>query len=199
MPASSTLTTSISAPGATSSGLAQLPGLANGGASSLAPLPGLASSATASAASSVSLGLSASASNLAPLPSATQAPPAQVQNPADVSAPNPSPVAAPSGAFGGEAGVIPISAADGAAAPAAPTPGAGSESVVGGVGAGVGGTTGSVASAAPVLAGPPQAVTTPAPDQVNAGAKVSIDVSGLDLTSQLNLGNLLQQTVSVAR
>lgn len=85
---------------------------------------------------------------------------------------------------------------DGAPAPAA----SGQEGVVGGVGAGVGGTTTvATASAAPVLAGPPQAVTTPAPSQVNAGAKVSIDVSGLDLTSQLNLGNLLQQTVSVAR
>lgn len=66
--------------------------------------------------------------------------------------------------------------------------------MVGGVG--VGGTVGTASSADPV-AGPPQAVVTSAPDQVNAGAKVSIDVSGLTLTSQLNLGNLLQQTVSV--
>ena len=136
------------------SSLAPLPsqgGATESSATSLEPLP---SSTTAGAAAPI-VGAPVSASSLASLPGLASSLSDTLSVPTGNAAAV-TPVAAPAGAFGGNAGVIPIPSAAAAA---------------------------------------DASVTTPAVAN-GAGAGPTINVSGLTLSSQLNLGKLAQQTAT---
>ncbi|KAK0746397.1 hypothetical protein B0T18DRAFT_151117 [Schizothecium vesticola] len=152
-------------PNVPSSSLASLPALASsapGGGPTLQPLPGSAS--------------------LQPLPSSSSAPAAIVTRPA-VAGPAPPP---------------PAAALDSTLNLGAPIPGG---AAVATPAVGPGGSFGGLVGAVPIPGGTdaPPAVAQPAVDptvtvapDVAAGAQVNIDVSGLTLNSQLDLGNLVQ-------
>ncbi|KAK1830369.1 hypothetical protein QBC39DRAFT_411589 [Podospora conica] len=197
----------VAAPPAASAAPAAPPAVQNP-AAPLAPLPGSAASDPASALQPLPSSGGGPASALQPLPNL----PSSALAPLPSSGPALQPLpGGPSFSSSAPAAVTPPPAAGG---PPAPPPAAGLDSTLdlgapipgGGAPvatpvAGPGGSFGGEVGAVPIPGGTdaPPAVAQPAVDptvtvapDVAAGAQVNIDVSGLTLNSQLNLGNLVQ-------
>ncbi|KAK3382984.1 hypothetical protein B0T24DRAFT_29271 [Lasiosphaeria ovina] len=176
---SSSLLSLVTLPGASASPtLVPLPG-APAAASSLVPLGGASALSTALTSTPPAAATSALATApVAVIPAGGAA--SSTLNAGAGNAVLATPVAAAPGAFGGSAGVVPIADAQNPP-PAAPS------------------ANPTVPAAAAVQQGAAEGpVVTPAPAVANgAGSpQLNIDVSGLTLNSQLDLGNLAQQTVS---